>query len=356
MISLPDREIAIGLIDEAVDAGARRHRACAELGLSERTYRRWKCPHGGVRADRRAQALRAPPPNKLSEAERAEVLALCHAPEFASTPPSQIVPRLADQGRYVASESSFYRILHQHDEQRHRGRAHAPRRSRAPSTHRADGPCQVWCWDVSFLRSPVMGMFYYLYMMVDLYSRKVVGWEVHDSESGSNAAALVHRAVLAEQCIDTPLVLHADNGAIQKSYTLRRKLEQLGIEPSYSRPRVSNDNAYSEALFRTCKYRPDYPTQGFTDLSAARQWVSEFVHWYNEHHRHSAIRYVTPGERQRGEDIAMLKRREALYAQAKSRRPNRWSGRTRNWTPVGAVWLNPEKPPTPALETVLETE
>ena len=140
----------------------------------------------------------------------------------------------------------------------------------------ATGACQVWCWDVTFLRSPVLGLFYYLYLIVDLYSRKAVGWEVHESESGEHAAALVHRAVLAEQCVDQPMVLHADNGAIQKSYTLRRKLEQLGIEPSYSRPRVSDDNAYSEALFRTCKYRPDFPVSGFANIEAARHWVARF--------------------------------------------------------------------------------
>lgn len=355
MISYPDRQLAVELIDEAVASGARRHRACSELGLSERTYRRWTRTDG-VRADGRRAAVRPTPHNKLSEAERAEVLACCHAPEFASLAPSQIVPRLADEGRYIASESSFYRVLHDADEQRHRGRAQAPRQSRAPSTHQATGPCQVWCWDVSFLRSPVLGLFYYLYMIVDLYSRKVVGWEVHECESGEHAAALVHRAALAEQCIDRPMVLHADNGAIQKSYTLRRKLEQLGIEPSYSRPRVSDDNAYSEALFRTCKYRPDFPVTGFTNIEAARQWIARFVHWYNEEHRHSAIRHVTPAQRHRGEDVAVLAQRDVLYAQARARNPNRWSRNTRNWSPVGSVWLNPEKPPPMTAEAQLETE
>ena len=144
MISCPDRKLAVELIDEAVASGARRYRACGELGLNERTYRRWTRT-GDVRADGRPDAVRPAPHNKLTDEERGEVLALCHAPQFASTPPSQIVPRLADQGRYVASESSFYRVLHQADEQRHRGRAKAPRQGRAPSTHQATGACQVWC-------------------------------------------------------------------------------------------------------------------------------------------------------------------------------------------------------------------
>ena len=170
-------------------------------------------------------------------------------------------------------------------------------------------------------------------------------WEpqVHDSERGDYAAALVHRAVLAEGCIERPLVLHADNGSIQKSFTLRRKLKQLGIEPSYSRPRVSDDNPFSEALFRTCKYRPDYPVKGFVSIEAARAWCAEFVSWYNEIHRHSGIRYVTPGQRHRGEDAALLAQRDALYAEAKARHPQRWSGATRNWAPVAEVWLNPDK-------------
>ncbi|MGI9301151.1 MAG: transposase [Gammaproteobacteria bacterium] len=275
MISPPDRVKAVTLIDEAVEAGARRWKACLELGIHARTYRRWTSA-GGVRGDARPEAVRPVPSTKLTEAERSEVLAICHAPAFASLPPSQIVPTLADQGRYVACESSFYRILHDADEQHHRGRAQAPRRQRAPRTHCASDPCEVWCWDVSFLRSPVVGLFYRLYMIVDLYSRKIVGWEIHEQESGEYAAALVHQAVLREGCIDRPLILHADNGAIQRGYTLRCKLEQLGIEPSYSRPRVSDDNAYSESLFRTCKYRPDYPVHGFESIEAARQWMQRF--------------------------------------------------------------------------------
>lgn len=354
MISTPDRVMAVELIEEAVQGGARRAIACSELGVSERTVRRWMV-NGQVRSDARPEALKATASNQLTEAERAQILSVCHEREFASLPPSQIVPRLADAGRYIGSESSFYRVLHEADEQRHRGRAQAPRRTRAPSTHRASGACEVWCWDVSFLRSPVLGSFYYLYMMLDVYSRKIVGWEVHECESGENAAALVHRAVLSEGCIDQPLVLHADNGAIQKSYTLRRKLKQLGIEPSYSRPRVSDDNAYAEALFRTCKYRPSYPVNGFANIEAARLWIDAFVHWYNEVHRHSGIRHVTPGQRHRGEDRAILAKRHALYATAKARHPQRWSGATRNWSPVGDVWLNPENPDM-SNETPLDNE
>ena len=354
MISAPDRKMAIELIDEAAACGARRPRACAELGIDDRTYRRWTVGNT-ICEDRRPLAPKPTLANQLSAAERAQILHTCHQPEFASLPPGQIVPRLADQGVYLASESSFYRILHEADEQRQRGRARAPRKRHLPTTHCASRACELWSWDVSYLPSPVRGLFYYLYLIVDIYSRKIVGWEIHDREAGDYAAALVHRAVLAEGCINKPLVLHADNGAIQKGSTLRVKLEQLGIERSFSRPRVSDDNPYSESLFRTCKYRPDYPADGFTSIDVARQWMQRFVHWYNEVHRHSGIRHVTPGQRHRGEDRIILNARDEVYATARQQNPHRWSGNTRNWTPVAKVWLNPDRPSQDCREKGLMT-
>ncbi len=175
---------------------------------------------------------------------------------------------------------------------------------------------------------------------------------MHEAETGGHAAALVQRAVLAEQCVGRPRVLHADNGSIQKGSTLRAKLEALGVEPSYSRPRVSDDNAFSESLFRTAKYRPAYPRNGFASVSAARQWMHEFVGWYNHEHCHSGIRFVAPAERHRGEDVEKLAARKRVYEAAKRRNPHRWSGATRNWDPVGEVWLNPERP-TEKSETVM---
>jgi transposase InsO family protein len=271
------------------------------------------------------------------------VLEVCHAPEFASLPPSQIVPRLADRGEYLASESSFYRILREAEEQHHRGRARAPRPPAPPPSHCARGPCEVWSWDITWLPGPVRGLFFYLYLILDLYRRKIVGWEVYERESAEYGARVVRRAVLAEGCVGKTVVLHADNGSPQKGSTLRATLEALGVTPSYSRPRVSDDNAYSEALFRTCKYRPEYPQGGFESLEAAREWTLRFVRWYNQEHRHSGIRYVTPAERHAGEDQAILAARDQVYRAAQERHPERWTGPTRNWEPIGAVWLNPVK-------------
>lgn len=170
-----------------------------------------------------------------------------------------------------------------------------------------------------------------------------MGWEVYDAESGEKAAALLQRSVIGEQCLHEPLVLHSDNGAPMKSVTLLSKMYELGITPSRGRPRVSNDNPYSESLFRTLKYCPQWPQDGFASLDGARAWVRDFMRWYNNEHRHSRIRFVTPAERHRGLDRQVLARRHALYEQAKEKKPERWSGRTRNWEPIDTVLLNPDR-------------
>lgn len=341
MISTPDRQTAVALIDDAVTAGARRAKACCELEISERTVRRW-IRGGEVHPDQRPLVPRSEPATALSAAERAAVLDVCNSKEFASLPPSQIVPKLADQGRYLASESSFYRILRADRLQHHRGRAKHPVKRKRPTSYQASAPCEVWTWDITWMPGSVAGMFFYLYLIVDIFSRKIVGWEVHKRESADLAAMLIRKAVLAEGCHLRPLVLHADNGSPMKGATMKVTMEKLGITASYSRPRVSNDNPFSEALFRTCKYRPEWPTKGFATKADAQYWVQIFVAWYNDEHLHSAIRFVTPNARHAGHEIAMLTSRANLYATTRAQNPQRWSGKTRNWQPAGPVWLNPE--------------
>jgi putative transposase len=329
-------------IDEAVQAGARREPACAEAGLTLRTLQRWT-QGDEVKVDARTTTTRPEPSNKLSEAEQQAVLDACHRAEHAHLPPSQIVPRLADEGVYLASEATFYRLLKAHGQAQRRGRARSPRHHTPPTTYSATAANQVWSWDITYLPSPVRGQFYYLYLVEDIYSRKGVGWEVHERESGEQAAALIQRTVMTEQCWGAPLVLHSDNGAPMKSATLLAKLYDLGITPSRGRPRVSNDNPYSESLFRTLKYCPQWPAQGFASLAVARAWVRDFMAWYNEEHCHSRICFVTPAQRHRGEDGDILAKRHALYQAARDRHPERWSGKTRNWLPIGEVMLNPER-------------
>ena len=350
MISTPDRRRIVKLINDARRAGARLAPACKVARIDARTYQRWT-KDGAVKSDRRPLVTRPAPANKLTPEERQSVLDTCHKPAFASLPPGQIVPRLADEGCYIASESSFYRILHEADEQHHRGRIAKPRRHAAPQGYCATAPKQVWSWDITWLPSQIRGMFFYLYMIVDIYSRKIVGWEVNPVENAEFAAKLLHKAILAEGCLLAPPVLHADNGGPQKGFTMKAKLEALGVTPSYSRPRVSNDNPYSESLFRTCKYRPEYPVKGFGSIECARKWVRKFVWWYNEEHLHSAIRYVTPSQRHRREDEKLLADRHRVYQLAKQQQPNRWSGKSRNWQPVQEVWLNcPKESETKATQ------
>ncbi len=341
MTNTPDRRQVFELVKEARKSGARIAQACVALGMSARTLQRWS-QRGESVPDGRPTAVRPAPGNKLSEAERLRILEACHQKEFESLPPSQIVPRLADKGEYIASEASFYRTLHAADEQKHRGRTRAPHPRKAPTSYCAIAPNEVWSWDITWLAGHVLGRFFYLYLILDIFSRKIVGWEVHEKELGEYASALVQRAVLAEECIGKPLVLHADNGSAMKGATLKTTLESLGIISSFSRPRVSNDNPYSEAIFRTCKYRPDYPSNGFATMEQAREWVLQFVVWYNEVHRHSGIRFVTPIERHLGKDTTTLANRQKVYEAAKTRNPERWSGKTRNWSVIEEVWLNPE--------------
>lgn len=261
-------------------------------------------------------------------------------PRFADIPPTQIVPILADEGTYIASESSFYRILKANQCQHHRGRAQL-RRPREPKRHLARRPRSVWCWDVTYLPSTVRGAFFYLFAVIDLYSRKLVGWEVHESEGGDQAAELIERTKWREGVRDGMVILHSDNGAAQRSFTLQAKLRELGIEPSYSRPGVSNDNPHIESWFRTAKYVPSYPHRGFTDIEHARQWVMRLVTWYNTEHRHREIGYVTPEQRHTGQSHMVLQARRALYERAKAAHPERWRRKIRSWSEPDHVWLSP---------------
>ena len=344
---LAERQRMLADVADARREGARLVPACEMVGLSLRTYRRWTSSDE-VPRDSRRDAEHPAPSHKLSDVERAAMIAVCQEPRFASLPPSQIVPRLADEGRYLGSESSFYRVLHEAGQQHHRGRAEAPVR-REPATHEATGPNQLWCWDVSYLPSGIGGLYYYLYLILDIYSRKIVGWEVEAVESGEHGAALVQRTALREGIArqHRPLVLHADNGSPMKSATLLATLQWLGVQPSHSRPRVSNDNAYAESVFRTCKYRPGYPTDGFGTLDEARSWMLSFVTWYNTVHRHSGLNFVTPVERHTQQAAAVMRERIVVYEAARARHPRRWSGAIRDWSLPDSVWLNPVKEPKP---------
>ncbi len=339
MISPSNRALAVELIQEANQNGARLAKACEELHISVRTYERWVV-EGGVKVDQRPFAKRPVPKNKLSEEEKEGILTVVKQEEYVDLPPTQIVPKLADKGTYIASESTFYRVLREEKMQHYRGRSQKPER-RIPESHLATAPNQVWTWDITWLGGPVKGLFYRLYLILDLFSRKAVGWEVWETEEAKHAETLVKKAVINEKIQGAPLVLHSDNGSPMKAETFLSLLEKLGIQSSFSRPRVSNDNPYSEAMFRTLKYRPDFPHKGFASLGEARKWAQQFVHWYNEIHLHSGLNFVTPVQCHTGAHLAILERRKNVYEAAKAKHPERWSRSTRNWAPNEKVALNP---------------
>lgn len=328
----------LGWLDEAQAAGARLAPACQALDLDPRTIQRWRARGGG---DDRRHGPKTVPHNKLSAAERQKVLEVANSREFRDLSPKQIVPKLADQGRYVASESTFYRILREEAQLTHRGRAKAPT-SRPPAERKATGPGQVWSWDITYLRSSVTGMFFYLYLFIDVWSRKIVAYDVHEEESTDLASELLEQGLAREDIATVDLVLHSDNGSPMKGATIKATMERLGVIASYSRPHVSDDNPFSESLFRTLKYRPDYPRKPFESRDEARAWTEGFVAWYHHEHLHSAIGFVTPLDRHEGRADAILEARTDVYEAAIRCHPERWaSGRTRAWKAPQEVLLNP---------------
>ena len=242
MNGLEDRQSLSQEIGAAHAAGARLHLACEIAGIDVRTLQRWRAHAGLIAGDRRPAAIRPLPGHALSQAERAELVRVANEPRFAAVPPARIVPMLADDGVYLASESTFSRVLRDEGQAAHRGRAKKPRAVRPPTTHVATAPRQVWCWDMTYLPAAVIGMWFHLYLILDLYSRKIVGWEVHATDDSVHAAHLVRRTALTEgiaTMLNKP-VLHGDNGATLKATTVLGMLYWLGVKPSYSRPRVSD--------------------------------------------------------------------------------------------------------------------
>jgi len=343
MISNSDRIKAVKLINEARENGSRLEPACRELGISSRTYHRWT-KDDSVKKDQRPIVKRKPPKNKLTEAERKEIIKIANSKDYVDLPPSKIVPKLADKGKYIASESTFYRVLEEEKLNTHRSKSKEPVKREKP-THIATEPNQVWTWDITWLNAFIKGKFFKLYLITDMYSRLIVSHEVWETEKAEYSQRLIKKATLAQSIAkkDKPLVLHSDNGSPMKAATFMATLEKLGIQSSFSRPRVSNDNPYSESLFKTMKYRPIYPNKGFKDLTEARKWVAKFVHWYNHIHLHNGINFITPYQRHQGLDIDIMQNRIETYKKAKAAHPERWSGKIRDWSLPEYVTLNPMK-------------
>jgi transposase InsO family protein len=270
------------------------------------------------------------------------MIKIANSDEFKDLNPHKIVVKLADSGRYIASESSFYRLLKTENLLAHRSKSR-PRENHPPRCLVAKAPNQVWSWDITYLSTLVRGKFYYLYMIEDIFSRAIVGWRVEECESAHHSAELMDQSCSEQNVKKDQINLHSDNGNPMKGATMLATLQKLGVTPSFSRPSVSNDNPFSESLFRTLKYVPMFPTRPFASLDEAREWVEKFVKWYNTEHLHSEIRYVTPLSRHIGLDREILNRRVQIYQEAKTRNPIRWSGEIRNWSRISEVILNPGK-------------
>lgn len=261
---------------------------------------------------------------------------------YAGLSPKQLVPQLADDGLYLASESTMYRLQHRYGLRAKKRTIERTHVTRSSIVHRATGPNQVWSWDITWIPTVVRGRFLYLYLIMDVWSRRIVGWTIAETESAAIAADLVTRICRDENIDPRGLVLHSDNSRPMRGHTMIATLQWLGIVPSFSRPHVSDDNPYSEALFRTLKHSPAYPRIPFATLDAALAWVARFVAWYNGQHRHSAIRYVTPDERHFGRERVVLSKRCKLYEKARRSNPERWTRGIRDWSPVTIVILNPQ--------------
>jgi putative transposase len=306
-----ERQTILSLVKEATDAGARQKMACEMIGISAKTQQRWS--QSSNDKDGRIEAPHSPQ-NKLTALERQRILKVVNEPDFAHLPASQIVPRLADKGIYIGSESTIYRILKEEKQLQHRLKSKPARKIIKPKALTAIAPNQVYTWDITYLPTRVKGTFFYLYLVLDIFSRKIVGWQVHCDELSALAADLMTDICLREKVKRHQVTLHSDNGS-----------------------------PYSESIFRTLKYRPEYPEKAFSDIDEARKWVTGFTKWYNEEHRHSGIKFVTPSERHQRIDDAILLNRVEVYNRAKAQNPSRWSGEIKNWDPIKEVNLNPEK-------------
>ena len=346
MIPIHERSLAVLLILEANQAGARLFKCCEVLGISTRTFFRWQ---SGKILDKRKGAAKAVP-KALSVEERASVVAMACSQRFADETPAAIVATLLEEGSYLASESTFYRCLRAEGKVKHRCESkpgHTPNR---PPERVATGPNQVWCWDITWLKSPVNGRWFFAYAVIDLWSRAIVGWEVHERESADIAAALFER-LKREHSIET-IFLHSDNGNAMTAFTMLETLHRLGVVLSTSRPGVSDDNAFIESFFKTVKYTAGYPAF-FKDLEHARWWFAAFVNWYNNEHRHSSIGYVTPKQRHADTDLKLFETRNATIGRAYALNPLRWSRGPARHNKILVVKLN--SPPSIPEETCQRT-
>lgn len=341
MIQPKDRQKAVLLIQEAMQEGARLQKCCDVLEISTRTYQRWKSGHF---VDKRKGAEKAIP-SKLTEVEKQQIISESCSTRFKDSNPYEIFIILLEEEKYIASISSFYRVLKAANLLHHRSNKRSGSKQTRPPEQVATGPNQVWTWDITWLPTTVKGLFYYSYKIIDIWDKNIVGWEIHDTESELNARNLFQR-VLVEQ--GNPNVhVHSDNGSPMKGMSLLALLFDLGCKNSFSRPRVSNDNPFIESFFGTMKTSVKYPGR-FKSMEQAREWMAMFIDWYHTKHRHSGIQYFTPQQMRSGEYLKLIQKRNTAKLAAVQRFPFRWRNQVKLWTKEYTVYLNP------ALQTITE--
>lgn len=263
--------------------------------------------------------------HKLTAEEEENVYQTAVSPEFCDSTPEEIVAILAERGVYLASPSTFYRILRERKALQHRSESKKPTPPRESTYIEVTKPNQAWAWDITWLKTDVAGLFYYAYNIIDLFDRSLVGWSIEANESDIHSTQLFKRVIRDLEVV--PKIVHADNGHPMRGITLAVLLDILCVSRSYSRPRCSNDNAFIESLHKTLKYSVGYPKY-FTSLEHARGWYADFVNWYNTVHLHSALGYVTPAQRRSGEAEAIYASRNATILKARELNPLRWRRNT----------------------------
>lgn len=306
--------------------------ACASLGVPRSQYYRRqqsKAEPGTSSRSRRA----------LSEHEKNQVRQLLNSERFCDASPRQVYATLLDEGHYVCHWRTMYRILSEHQEVRDRRNV-----LRHPSYKKpellARGPNQLWSWDITKLRGPQKWTYYYLYVIMDVFSRYVVGWMIAPREQATLAKELIETTCVRQGIARDELVIHSDRGPSMTSKTVAQLLADLGVEKSHSRPHVSNDNPYSEAQFKTMKYRGDYPDR-FGAIEDARAWARRFFSWYNEEHHHTALALMPPSVVHYGQAEAVRKARGQVLSAAYAAHPERFvRGQPKVPGPPSAVWIN----------------
>lgn len=337
------------LVEDLVDPMVPIARACHALGVSRATLYRCTRP-----APPRTMWQRAPSPRRVSDGERAAILEAVHSAEFVDQSVMEVYGTLLSRGIYLASVRTIYRVLAERGETQERRNQRLPHVYAKPSLT-ATAPNQVWTWDISKLATTRVGVFLHVYVIIDLFSRYVVGWMVASRES-KHLAAQLFADTIARHGIEPGLTVHADRGSAMKSDTLAQLLATLGVQRSFSRPHVSDDNAFSEAQFKTLKYQPDYPGRFTGDLHA-RGWLEPFFGWHNDAHHHSNLALFTPADVFFGRVEQVRVIRQAALDAAHAAHPERFPhGAPRVALPPREVNINPITSSAVAVDSATGSE